>query len=43
MLLLQAITFADLRKHNVFDVKLGRGKSSLRRYLSALRDRNKSS
>jgi len=36
-----ATTFVDLRKHKVFDVKLGRSEASLRSYLSALRDRDK--
>ena len=36
-----ATTFVDLRKHKVFDVKLGRSERSLRSYLSALRDRDK--
>ncbi len=31
-----ATTFVDLRKHRVFDVKLGRSEPSLRRYLRAL-------
>lgn len=35
-----ATTFVDLRKHKVFDVKLGRSEPSLRSYLSALRGRN---
>lgn len=36
-----ATTFVDLEKHSVFDVKLGRSESSLRRYLSALPHRDK--
>ena len=36
-----ATTFVDLRKHKVFDVKLGRSESSLRGYLSKLQDRDK--
>lgn len=35
-----ATTFVDLQKHKVFDVKLGRSESSLRRYLSALPNRS---
>lgn len=34
-----ATTFVDLRNHKVFDVKLGRSESSLRRYLHGLRGR----
>lgn len=34
-----ATTFVDLRKHRVFDVKLGRSEPSLRPYLRGLRDR----
>lgn len=36
-----ATTFVDLKKHKVFDVKLGRSESSLRSYLSNLQDRDK--
>ena len=36
-----ATTFVDLKKHKVFDVKLGRSESSLRCYLSNLQDRDK--
>ena len=34
-----ATTFADLRNHKVFDVKLGRSEPSLRRYLRGLQGR----
>lgn len=34
-----ATTFVDLRKHRVFDVRLGRSEASLRPYLKNLRDR----
>jgi len=36
-----ATTFVDLRKHKVFDVKLGRSEPSLRSYLSGLQERDK--
>jgi len=36
-----ATTFVDLKNHQVFDVKLGRSESSLRRYLQGLEGRNK--
>jgi transposase len=36
-----ATTFVDLKNHKVFDVKLGRSESSLRRYLRALEGRDK--
>jgi transposase len=35
-----ATTFVDLRKHTVFDVKLGRSEPSLRRYLQSLEGRS---
>lgn len=35
-----ATTFVDLRKHRVFDVKLGRSEPSLRRYLRALKGKD---
>lgn len=36
-----ATTFVDLKKRNVFDVKLGRSEPSLRRYLKGLEGRDK--
>lgn len=36
-----ATTFVDLKNHKVFDVKLGRSESSLRRYLQGLKGRDK--
>jgi transposase len=36
-----ATTFVDLRKHTVFDVKLGRSEPSLRRYLRTIDGRDK--
>jgi transposase len=35
-----ATTFVDLKNHSVFDVKLGRSESSLRRYFKGLRGRD---
>jgi transposase len=35
-----ATTFVDLRRHKVFDVKLGRSELSLRRYLQGLKGRD---